>query len=156
MNLGDTLPSLPFKATAGLTANLDNFRGKWLVLYFYPRDATPGCTTEGENFRDAYAQFNALNTCIFGISRDTLTCHERFKTKYAFPFELIDDSDEHFCQLFAVMKQKNMYGKSVRGIERSTFIINPEGVVAHVWRKVSVDGHVNEVLATLAILQQPS
>lgn len=156
MNLGDTLPSLPFKATQGLTANLDNYRGKWLVLYFYPRDATPGCTTEGENFRDAHAQFEALNSCVFGISRDTLACHERFKTKYGFPFELIDDSDEQFCQFFDVMKQKNMYGKSVRGIERSTFLINPEGKIAHVWRKVSVDGHVNEVLATLAALQQSS
>ena len=153
MKLGDTLPSFPFKATQGLDANFDDYRGKWLVLYFYPRDATPGCTTEGENFRDAHAQFNALNTLVFGISRDKLATHERFKTRFAFPFELIDDSDERLCQLFDVIKNKTMYGKPVRGIERSTFIINPEGVLLHSFRKVLIPNHVDEVLTTVVRLQ---
>lgn len=153
MKLGDTIPSRLFTATQGLQANFDDYRGNWLVLYFYPRDATPGCTLEGENFRDAYAKFGALNTVIFGISRDKLSCHERFKTKYAFPFELIDDSDESLCQLFDVMKNKTMYGKAVHGIERSTFIVNPKGKIAYAWRKVAVPGHVDEVLAKLTQLQ---
>ncbi len=152
MNPGDTVPSYPFKATHGLNANFDAYRGKWLVLYFYPKDATPGCTLEGQDSRDAHAQFSALNAVVFGISRDKLACHERFKTKQAFPFELTDDSDESLCQLFDVIKMKSMYGKSVRGIERSTFIINPEGVVVHAWRKVKVAGHVADVLGILAAL----
>lgn len=153
MKSGDKLPSLAFKATQGLVSNFDEYRGQWLVLYFYPKDATPGCTIEGQNFRDAHAQFSALNTVVFGISRDNLACHERFKAKQAFPFELIDDSDEKFCQLFDVIKMKSMYGKQVRGIERSTFIVNPDGLIVHDWRKVSVAGHVDDVLATLAALQ---
>lgn len=154
MKLGDTLPSFTFKATQGLEANFDDYRGQWLVLYFYPRDATPGCTLEGEAFRDAHAQFNALNTVVFGISRDTLSCHERFKAKHAFPFELIDDSDEKLCQLFDVIKNKTMYGKAVRGIERSTFIINPLGIVSQVFRKLTVARHVDHVLAALSTLQR--
>ena len=154
MKLGDTLPSYSFTATHSLVANFDDYRGKWLVLYFYPRDATPGCTIEGENFRDAHVEFNALNAVVFGISRDNLSCHERFKTKYAFPFELIDDSDESLCLLFDVIKNKTMYGKPVRGIERSTFLVNPEGRIVHVWRKVVVAGHVDEVLTTLQSLSQ--
>lgn len=149
MNTDDKLPSIPFKATNDQQGNLQDYQGKWLVLYFYPKDATPGCTTEGQNFRDAYAQFQALNAVIFGISRDNLTCHEKFKKNQDFPFELIDDSDENLCQLFDVIKMKNMYGKKVRGIERSTFIIDPHGVVRHVFRKVSVAGHVDEVLDVL-------
>jgi peroxiredoxin Q/BCP len=145
----DILPSFSFKATSNKEANFDDYRSKWLVLYFYPRDATPGCTTEGENFRDASSDFEDFNAIIFGISRDTLSCHERFKKKYNFPFELIDDSEEKLCELFGVMKQKNMYGKQVRGIERSTFIVDPEGRIKYVWRKVSVPGHVDEVLKVL-------
>ena len=153
MNPGDQIPSLSFNATNDLHANLDNYRGKWLILYFYPKDATPGCTTEGQDFRDNYQSFTALNAVIFGISRDSLKSHENFKEKQQFPFELISDADEALCQLFDVIKMKSMYGKQVRGIERSTFIIDPEGKLAHEWRKVSVKEHVADVLATLKSLQ---
>lgn len=147
------LPDHTFTATGDTKASFKDFRGKWLVLYFYPRDATPGCTLQGQDFRDACPEFKALNAEIFGISRDNMACHERFKTKQGFNFELIDDTDEILCQWFDVMKQKNMYGKKVRGIERSTFIVNPEGQIVHAWRKVSVPGHVAEVLEQLKTLQ---
>lgn len=149
MNLGDKVPNFTFKATSQLTGQLSDYQGKYVILYFYPKDATPGCTTEGQDFRDAYAKFNAANAVIFGISRDSLKSHENFKAKQQFPFELISDEDEALCQLFDVMKMKNMYGKQVRGIERSTFIIDPQGVLVQAWRKVSVPGHVDEVLNTL-------
>jgi len=149
MNLNDKLPSHAFKATSGLEANLRDYLGQWLVLYFYPRDATPGCTTQGQNFRDAYPDFQKHRATVLGVSRDTLACHERFKAKQGFPFELIDDSDENLCQLYGVMKNKSMFGKPVRGIVRSTFLYNPEGVLVAIWRKVSVDGHVAEVLAKI-------
>ncbi len=153
MNPDDKIPSLPFNATNSLHANLNDYHGKWLILYFYPKDSTPGCTTEGQNFRDHNAAFTALNALIFGISRDSIKSHENFKAKQQFPFELISDTDEQLCQLFDVIKIKSMYGKQVRGIERSTFIIDPEGKLRHVWRKVSVKEHVTEVLATLTLLQ---
>lgn len=149
MQIGDYLPSIPFKATSGLISNLDQYRGQWLVLYFYPKDATPGCTTEGCDFRDLDKEFSFLKATIFGISRDTLTSHEKFKKQNQYPFELISDPDETLCQLFDVMRTKSMYGKQVRGIERSTFLINPDGVVQHIWRKVKVEGHVNEVLQVI-------
>ncbi|MCC5014591.1 MULTISPECIES: peroxiredoxin [unclassified Legionella] len=153
MKLGDQITSSNFTATNGLQANLKIYQGKWIVLYFYPKDATPGCTTEGQDFRDAYAEFQKLNTEILGISRDSLKSHENFKCKQQFPFELISDPDEILCQQFDVIKMKSMYGKQVRGIERSTFLIDPQGILRHEWRKVSVKGHVAEVLQTLAKLQ---
>lgn len=149
MELGQEVPNFQFKASNNLEAKLSDYRGQYVVLYFYPKDSTPGCTTEGQDFRDAYPQFQKLNTEIFGISRDSLKSHKNFKTKQNFPFELISDSDEHLCALFDVIKMKSMYGKQVRGIERSTFLINPEGVLIKEWRKVSVKGHVAEVLASL-------
>ncbi len=152
MNINDVVPNFEFKATNNLTAHLNDYKGQTVVLYFYPKDATPGCTTEGQDFRDAYPQFKALKVQIFGISRDSLKSHENFKAKQSFPFELISDSEEHLCQLFDVIKMKSMYGKQVRGIERSTFIIDSEGVLKQEWRKVSVKGHVEEVLNTLKSL----
>ena len=149
MNTGDTVTNFAFTATSELNAHLNDYKGQSVVLYFYPKDATPGCTTEGQDFRDAYPQFKALNTQIFGISRDSLKSHETFKAKQNFPFELISDPDETLCHLFDVIKMKSMYGKQVRGIERSTFIIDPQGVLHHEWRKVSVKGHVDEVLNAL-------
>lgn len=146
MNIGESVPNFGFTATSGLNAHLNDYKGQPVILYFYPKDATPGCTTEGQDFRDAYPKFQALNAQIFGISRDNLKSHENFKAKQNFPFELISDSEEKLCQLFAVMKMKSMYGKQVRGIERSTFIINPKGILVHEWRKVNVNGHVEEVL----------
>lgn len=149
MELGQEVPNFQFKASSNLDAKLSDYRGKYVVLYFYPKDSTPGCTTEGQDFRDAYPQFQKLHTEIFGISRDSLKSHEHFKTKQNFPFELISDPDEHLCALFNVIKMKSMYGKQVRGIERSTFLINPTGFLIKEWRKVSVKGHVAEVLASI-------
>lgn len=154
MTTGDTVPSFSFIATNGVEAELNDYRGKWVVLYFYPKDATPGCTTEGQDFRDAYADFQSRDTAIFGISRDSLKSHDKFKCNQAFPFELISDQDEKLCQIFDVIKMKSMYGKQVRGIERSTFLIDPQGILRHEWRKVSVKGHVADVLATLSSLQK--
>jgi peroxiredoxin Q/BCP len=152
MNINEVVPNFTFNATNNLTAHLNDFKGKIVILYFYPKDATPGCTTEGQEFRDAYSQFKALNAEIFGISRDSLKSHENFKTKQNFPFELISDNEEHLCQLFDVIKMKSMYGKQVRGIERSTFIIDQKGQLKNEWRKVTVKGHVEEVLNTLKSL----
>lgn len=135
-----------FEATSGVRGRLSDYKGQWLILYFYPRDATPGCTTQGQDFRDMYAKFQAHNAVVLGISRDTLKSHERFKEKQGFPFELIADPEETICLQYHVMKDKNMYGKKVRGIERSTFIFNPEGDMVQEWRKVKVPGHVAEVL----------
>lgn len=132
-------------ATGGNLFKFSDYRDKKLVLYFYPKDSTPGCTTEGQQFRDLHDQFQAAGAEIFGISRDSLKSHENFKAKFSFPFELLSDADETACNLFGVMKLKNMYGKQVRGIERSTFVI-VNGVVAREWRGVKVDGHAGEVL----------
>ncbi len=153
MNLGEHVSSGLFNTTNGMTKSFDDFHGKWVVLYFYPKDATPGCTLEGQDFRDQYPKFTARDTVVLGISRDSLKSHENFKAKQQFPFELISDSDEQLCQQFAVIKMKSMYGKQVRGIERSTFLIDPNGVIQHVWRGVRVDGHVNDVLTQLESLQ---
>jgi peroxiredoxin Q/BCP len=136
-------------ATGNKSVQLSDFRGKKLILYFYPKDNTPGCTLEGIGFRDNYAQFKELNTEILGVSRDTLKSHEVFKAKQAFPFDLLSDTEEKLCELFAVIKMKNMYGKQVRGIERSTFLINESGVLIKEWRKVQVKNHMSEVLGFL-------
>lgn len=152
MNLGDKIPSIQFKATGGVHSNFGEYKGQWLVLYFYPKDATPGCTLEACDFRDNDKEFAFLNATLFGISRDTLASHEKFKAKQGILFELISDPDETLCQLFDVMRMKSMYGKQVRGIERSTFIIDPEGYVRHIWRKVKVEGHVDEVVRVLKSL----
>lgn len=153
MQPGDPVPATSFTATGNINASFADFQGKWLVLYFYPKDATPGCTIEGRDFRDAYLLFKALNAEIFGISRDTLTSHDNFKCKQDFPFELINDEQETLCELFDVIKIKSMYGKQMRGIERSTFLIDPQGLVKKVWRRVKVVGHVDEVREALEALQ---
>ena len=134
-------------STGGKNFKLSEHLGKTLVIYFYPKDSTPGCTTQGQQFRDHYADFTAANTEIFGISRDSIKSHEKFKEKFEFPFDLLADTEELACQLFGVIKMKKMYGKEVRGIERSTFIINTEGALIREWRGVKVDGHIPEVLA---------
>lgn len=145
--LNQTVPDFELPATSGLSFKLSDYLGKNLVIYFYPKDSTPGCTTQGMQFRDYYPEFQAANTEIVGVSRDSLKSHENFKAKFSFPFELLSDADELACNLFNVIKMKNMYGKQVRGIERSTFIIGKNGVLIQEWRKVKVDGHVEEVLA---------
>jgi peroxiredoxin Q/BCP len=144
--LNNKVPDFQLPATNGKTFQSSNYLGKNMVIYFYPKDATPGCTTQGIQFRDKYADFQASNTEIFGISRDNLKSHENFKAKFSFPFELLADTEELACTLFSVIKMKNMYGKQVRGIERSTFIIDQNGVLVKEWRGVKVDGHIEEVL----------
>jgi peroxiredoxin Q/BCP len=144
--LNHAVPDFQLPATSGKNFQLSNYLGKNIILYFYPKDSTPGCTTQGVQFRDAYADFQALNTEIFGVSRDSLKSHENFKAKFSFPFELLADTEELACTLFGVIKMKNMYGKQVRGVERSTFIIDTNGVLAKEWRGVKVEGHAAEVL----------
>lgn len=145
--LDTKIPNFSLPATGGTPFDLAAQAGKTVVIYFYPKDSTPGCTTEGQNFRDRHDQFAAANAVILGISRDSLKSHENFKTKQAFPFELGSDADEAVCNLFGVIKQKMMYGKQCRGIERSTFVIDGQGVLRREWRGVKVPGHVDEVLA---------
>ena len=143
--LNQVVPEFELPSTGGKIFKLSNYLGKIVVIYFYPKYSTPGCTTQGQQFRDAYAEFQAANTEIFGISRDSLKSHENFKAKFSFPFDLLSDADELACGLFNVMKMKNMYGKQVRGIERSTFVINAKGILVKEWRGVKADGHANEV-----------
>jgi len=145
--LDTKIPNFSLPATGGTPFDLAAQAGKTVVIYFYPKDSTPGCTTQGQNFRDRHDQFAAANAVILGISRDSLKSHENFKTKQAFPFELGSDADEAVCNLFGVIKQKMMYGKQCRGIERSTFVIDDQGVLRREWRGVKVPGHVEEVLA---------
>ena len=145
--LDTKIPNFSLPATGGTPFDLAAQAGKTVVIYFYPKDSTPGCTTEGQNFRDRHDQFAAANAVILGISRDSLKSHENFKTKQSFPFELGSDADEAVCNLFGVIKQKMMYGKQCRGIERSTFVIDGQGVLRREWRGVKVPGHVEEVLA---------
>lgn len=140
------VPDFSAVMTGDQQFQLSQYSGKTVLFYFYPKDNTPGCTTESIAFRDLYSKFLATNTCIFGISRDSLRSHEGFKAKLDLPFELISDPDETLCNLFNVMKLKNMYGKQARGIERSTFIIDGNGKLVKEWRGVKVAGHVDEVL----------
>jgi peroxiredoxin Q/BCP len=143
------VPSFTCQATPEQKIKLSDFKGQNLVLYFYPKDNTPGCTTEGQDFQNTYNKFKRTNTVIFGVSRDTLSSHLKFKEKYNFKFELISDPEESLCTLFDVIKMKNMYGKKVRGIERSTFLIDDKGILRQEWRKVRVKDHVEEVLAAV-------
>ena len=149
INLNETVPNFKLQGTSNLSFNLSNFIGTYIVIYFYPKDSTPGCTNEGIDFKDNIKKFEKLNVKIFGVSRDTIKSHENFKSKYNFPFELLSDSEEIACNLFNVIKMKNMYGKKVRGIERSTFLINPEGKLIHEWRGLKVNGHIEEILKVL-------
>ncbi len=146
------VPEFTTQATNDTTVTLSELAGKNIVIYFYPKDNTPGCTTEGKDFRDHSAAFDAANTVIFGVSRDSLRVHTNFKAKHEFPFELISDPEEELCKLFDVIKLKKNYGKEYMGIERSTFLINAEGKLAKEWRKVKVKGHVEEVLEAVQAL----
>lgn len=146
VTVGAKVPDFTAESTGG-AFRLSDYKGKTLVLYFYPKDNTPGCTNEGVDFAKAWPKFRKAGAEIFGVSRDSLKSHQSFKAKYEFPFELISDADEKLCQLFGVIKMKNMYGKQVRGIERSTFVIDAAGKLAREWRGVKVPNHVDEVLA---------
>lgn len=145
IELDHPVPTFQAQATGG-QISLEGLMGKQVVLYFYPKDNTPGCTTEGQNFRDNHEEFEAANTLVFGVSRDSLKTHENFKAKQGFPFELISDKDEQLCQLFGVIKLKKLYGKEYLGVDRSTFLIDSEGVLRREWRGVKVPGHADSVL----------
>lgn len=146
VELNKKVPAFRCLCTPEQTIKLSDFKGQKMVLYFYPKDSTPGCTTEGQDFQAALGKFKRAGAVIFGVSRDSLSSHMKFKEKYNFKFELISDPDEELCTLFDVIKMKNMYGKKVRGIERSTFLLDEKGVLRQEWRKVKVKQHVDEVL----------
>ena len=150
--LNETVPDFSAPMTSDKTFTLSDYRGKNLVLFFYPKDNTPGCTTESLRFRDLYPEFCKANTEIVGLSRDSLRSHENFKGKLDLPFELISDPEENICNLFGVMKTKLMYGKKVRGVERSTFVIDANGKLVKEWRGVKVPGHVDEVLELMKVI----
>lgn len=152
VSIGKKVPAFSRPATGDQTIKLSGLKGKKIVLYFYPKDSTPGCTLEGQNFRDNIRKFSSRNTTILGVSRDKLASHEKFKEKQKFPFDLLSDEDETLCNIFDVIKEKNMYGKKVMGIERSTFLIDEKGVLRNEWRKVKVKDHVEEVLEAVKAL----
>jgi peroxiredoxin Q/BCP len=152
VSLGQAVPDFEAASTGDKTLRLSELKGKNVVIYFYPKDSTPGCTTEGQNFRDNIDFFNDNDTVIFGVSRDSLRSHENFKTKQCFPFDLLSDPEEALCKHFDVIKLKKMYGKEYLGIERSTFLIDKEGNLAQEWRKVKVKGHVDEVIEAIKAL----
>ena len=147
LEINDMVPDFNASMTGNGSFSLAAHRGRTVVLYFYPKDGTPGCTTEGINFRDLHPEFQAAKADVFGISRDSMRSHEAFKAKLEMPFELISDTDESLCQLFDVIRSKSMYGKKVRGIERSTFVIDTGGKLVRQWRGLKVPGHVDDVLA---------
>ena len=145
--IGKKVKNFSRPATGNRDISLSDLQGKNVVLYFYPKDSTPGCTTEGQDFRDRFEQFEQANTVILGVSRDSLKRHENFKSKQSFPFELLSDEDESLCQQFDVIKLKKLYGKEYMGVDRSTFLIDSNGSLVREWRGVKVKGHADEVLA---------
>ena len=149
LDTGDKVPDLPLHLSGGGEATLSDHAGRWLVLYFYPKDSTPGCTTEGIDFNGLLPKFRRLGADVIGVSRDSLKSHQNFCTKQGFRFDLASDSDESLCNAFGVIKEKNMYGRKVLGIERSTFLIDPDGVIRQSWRPVKVAGHAQAVLDAL-------
>jgi len=150
--IGKKVPAFKLPATSDQKLGPGDFKGRKLVLFFYPKDDTPGCTTEGQGFRDHYKAFQKAGADIVGVSRDSVASHEKFKAKYEFPFELISDAAEELCAIFNVMREKNMYGRKVMGVERSTFLIDAQGVLREEWRKVKVPGHVEQVLEAVKAL----
>jgi len=154
ISIGNPVPDFEAPSTGNKTIKLTDYQGHHVVIYFYPKDNTPGCTLEGQSFRNNIEKFTTLNTVILGVSRDNVRVHEGFKCKQEFPFDLLSDEEENLCQLFDVIKMKNMYGKQVRGIERSTFLIDPQGFLIREWRKVKVKNHIEEVLDALTEVTQ--
>jgi len=153
---GQKIPDFTLPATGDKDISLSDFKGKNVLIYFYPRDNTPGCTREGLAFSENHNKFKRQKTVILGISRDSIRSHENFRAKQGFSFDLLSDKNEKVCNLFDVIKMKNMYGKQVRGIERSTFLIDAQGKLRKEWRKVKVDGHAEEVLAAVKELNKPT
>jgi len=154
LTIGKAVPDFEAAATGDKVIKLSELAGKNVIIYFYPKDSTPGCTREGQDFRDNHNKFKRQKCLIFGVSRDSIKSHENFKAKQEFTFDLLSDKEEELCELFSVMKMKNMYGKKVRGIERSTFLIDADGILQHEWRGLKVPGHVDEVLETVKSLNK--
>ena len=147
--IGDRVPDLSLDLSSGTAATLHDFRGKWLVLYFYPKDSTPGCTNEGIAFNELLTKFRRAGADVIGVSRDSIRSHQNFTAKQGFRFELASDVDEVLCKAFDVIKQKKLYGREYLGIERTTFLIDPTGVIREVWRPVKIPGHAQAVLDAL-------
>jgi peroxiredoxin Q/BCP len=152
VNIGKKVTPFSLPATGEKNVSLKDFKGTHLIIYFYPKDSTPGCTLEGQNFRDRYADFKKAGAEILGVSRDSLKAHENFRARQGFPFDLLSDQDESLCRQFDVIHEKNMYGRKVMGIVRSTFLIDSTGVLQKEWRKVQVKGHVDDVLEAVKSL----
>ncbi|HXG29015.1 MAG TPA: peroxiredoxin [Nevskiales bacterium] len=152
VSIGKKIPDFSLPATGGKDIALSDYAGRKLVIYFYPKDNTPGCTQEGQDFRDLYPAFKKAGAEILGVSRDSLKSHEAFKEKYGFPFPLLSDTQEQVCKLFDVIREKNMYGRKVMGVQRSTFLIDAKGVLRQEWRGVTVKGHATEVLEAVKAL----
>ena len=154
VTIGKKVPQFALPATGDKTLSLKDFSGTHLVLYFYPKDNTPGCTLEGQDFRDAYPKFVKAGAAILGVSRDSVKAHDGFKAKHKFPFDLLSDTDETLCKAFDVIREKSLYGRKFMGVERSTFLIDRKGVLRREWRKLSVKGHVAEVLHAVQSLPE--
>ena len=155
MELGDRVPDLPLSLTSGTPATLHDFRGKWLVLYFYPKDSTPGCTNQGIAFNELLTKFRRAGADVLGVSRDSIRSHQNFTAKQGYRFELASDPDETLCKAFDVIKLKKLYGREYLGIERTTFLIDPAGVIRQTWRPVKVPGHAQAVLDALKLASAP-
>lgn len=153
VTVGQQVPNFAFTATNNLETTLEKYRGQTVVLYFYPKDSTPGCTNESKDFRDLYEKFKSANAIIFGVSRDSLASHDKFKDKYQLPFELISDPNQLICQQFGVIRPKILFGNTIIGLVRSTFVIGPNGDLLKEWRKVKVKGHAQEVLDSVILLK---
>lgn len=149
LDQGDKIPDLPLALSSGQSARLSDYRGQWLVLYFYPKDSTPGCTTEGQDFNALLPRFGKLGATVLGVSRDSIRSHQNFCAKQGFKFDLVADTDETLCNAFGVIKPKKLYGREYIGVERSTFLIDPKGVITRAWRPVKVAGHAQAVLDAL-------
>jgi len=153
-DIGDRIPQLAFTLSTGATASFADYADHWLVLYFYPKDSTPGCTIEGNDFNALLPKFKKLDARVLGVSRDSVKSHQNFCAKQGFKFDLVSDADEALCKAFDVIHEKNMYGKKVLGIVRSTFLIDPDGVIRDIWRPVKVPGHAEAVLESLKQLRK--
>ena len=153
VKIDEKVPEFDLLSTGNKTIKLSQLKGKNIIIYFYPKDSTPGCTIEAQNFRDNIRKFTSLNTVVLGVSRDKITSHEKFKKNQKIPFDLLSDDDEKLCKIFNVLKEKNMYGRKFIGIERSTFLIDEKGILRNEWRKVKVKEHVKDVLQTLKKLK---